>query len=322
MMLGMARADVATEDAFEQALAAHRPKLLRHCYRMMGSFADAEDELQEALARAWSGRASFAGEAPLEHWLMRIATNTCLNALEKKKRRALPELAARPSPAGAAIGDPIDPAAWITPAPDERLAPAGFPSAADALETRERVSLAFIALLQRLPPRQRAVLLLKDVLGFSSEEIAAALALSVAAVSSALHRARASMPEVPAPVEPPPTKLAELVRCWESRDVDGLLALLKDDVVFTMPPWAMWFRGRAAVARFFENPRFTAFWSSGIELATTRANGQPALVFYRDGGRTLHSLQLLRWDGHAFAEMVTFIGPRYLDGFSVARALK
>jgi RNA polymerase sigma-70 factor (ECF subfamily) len=163
--------------------------------------------------------------------------------------------------------------------------------------------------------------LLKDVLGFSTAEIASALALSVAAVASALHRARAAMPAVAAFVEPPPAIVAELVRSWETRDLDGLLALLNKDVVFTMPPWPIWFRGRTAVGRFMQNPRFTAFWSSGIKLVATRANGQLALVFYRDQGETLHSIQLPRFDGKRFAELCTFVGPTYLHGFGLpARA--
>jgi RNA polymerase sigma-70 factor (ECF subfamily) len=301
----------------EQAFAAHRPELLRHCYRMMGSLHDAEDEVQETLARAWRGRETFAGDAPIRHWLLRIATNTCLNALKARRRRGLPDQRAPASPAGAPIAEPVDPASWITPAPDDALFPGGFPTAAEALDGRERVALAFIALVQRLPPRQRAVLLLKDVLGFSTEEIAASLSLSAAAVSSALHRARAAMPAAPQPLEPPADRVAELVRCWESHDVDGLLALLKKDVVFTMPPWAMWFRGRAAVGRLVRSARFEAFWSSGLRIVGARANGSPALVFYRDGGKTLHSIQLPFFDGKAFAEVVTFVGPAYLRGFQL-----
>jgi RNA polymerase sigma-70 factor (ECF subfamily) len=125
------------------------------------------------------------------------------------------------------------------------------------------------------------------------------------------------MPATASPVEPPAERIHELVRCWESRDVDGLLALLKKDVVFTMPPWAMWFRGRAAVGRFIESPRFGAFWSSGLRIISARANGSPALVFYRDRGKKLHSIQVPRFDGHIFSELVTFVGPTYLHGFKL-----
>ena len=163
----------------------HRPALLRHCYRMLGSFEEAEDIVQEVLLRAWRARDSYAGDAPLAHWLMRIATNACLNVLTRGRRRALPQLDREP-------GAPLieqEAAAWVSPAPDRRL----FVDAAGAAEAREQVALAFIALLQRLPPRQRAVLLLKDVVGWSAEEIAAALELTASSVNSALHRARATV---------------------------------------------------------------------------------------------------------------------------------
>jgi RNA polymerase sigma-70 factor (ECF subfamily) len=308
--------------SFGTALAAHRPELLRHCYRMLGSFADAEEAVQDALASAWKGRKSYSGAAPLRHWLFRIATNTCLNA-RKARRRALPNATAGPARAGAPVGDPVDPDTWITPAPDDALYPAGLAAdAAHALQERESISLAFVALLQRLPPRQRAVLLLKDVVGFSSAEIADALDLSVGAVSSALHRARAAMPadRVECSSEPPPEVVREYVRCWERRELKGLLALLRRDVVLAMPPWPVWFRGRRAVERFLTSPRFAAFWSSGIRVALTRANGQIALVFHRDRGQVRHSIQLPRFDGASVAEIYNLVGPTYLHGFPLFEA--
>ena len=169
-----------------EEFAEHRPALLRHCYRMMGSFEEAEDVVQDVLLRAWRSRETYAGDAPLAHWLMRIATNACLNALTRGRARALPQL----DRAAGALGTPmeeLEAATWVTPAPDARL----FPDPARAAEAREQVALAFIALLQRLPPKQRAALLLKDVVGWSAEEIAAALDLTVSSVNSALHRARA-----------------------------------------------------------------------------------------------------------------------------------
>jgi RNA polymerase sigma-70 factor, ECF subfamily len=302
-------------DSFQDALAAHRPELLRHCYRMLGSFPDAEETVQDALTNAWKGRASYTGAAPLRHWLFRIATNACLNA--RKRRRALPDLRSGPARAGSSVGEPIDPDSWITPAPDDALHPGDHGDAARVLEERETVTLAFVALLQRLPPRQRAVLLLKDVVGFSAEEIAEALGLSVAAVSSALHRARAAVPidRRDGYTGPPPELLREYVRCWEARDLTGLLALLREDVVLTMPPWPIWFQGRLAVEQFLTSPRFDSFWSSGPRIVLTRANGQDALVFYRDGGQLLHSIQIPRCDGATVAHICNFVGPAYLHGF-------
>src|SRR5215468_4733233 len=180
--------------------AEHRPALLRHCYRMLGAFEEAEDVVQDVLLRAWRARDSYAGDAPLEHWLMRIATNACLNVLTRDRPRALPQLDRDPTAPGAALQE-LEAATWVTPAPDARL----FPDPARAAEAREQVALAFVALLQRLPPKQRAVLLLKDVVGWSAEEIAAALDLTVSSVNSALHRARETVSAHPrAPVVDPP----------------------------------------------------------------------------------------------------------------------
>ena len=306
---------------FGIALVAHRPELLRHCYRMLGSFQDAEEVVQDAMVNAWKSRTSYTGAAPLRHWLFRIATNACLNAMKTRRRRALPNLRSAPARAGSSVGEPVNPASWVTPAPDDALYPPEGPAeTSGALERRETITLAFVALLQQLPPRQRAVLLLKDVVGLSAEEISEALDLSVTAVSSALHRARAAVPVGVSGTghrDPPPEVVREYVRCWETRDLDGLVALLRKDVVLTMPPWPIWFRGRQAVERFFTSPRFTAFWSSGPRIVLTRANGQVALVFFRDGGRVRHSIQLPRFDGASFVEICNLVGPTYFHGFRV-----
>lgn len=301
----------------ERALAEHRPALLRHCYRMMGSFAEADDVVQEVMLRAWRARDTFAGDAPLAHWLMRIATNACLTALAQRRRRSLPQLAAGPT----RLGEPLvesEPARWISPAPDAQL----FANAAEAVEAREQVALAFVALLQRLPPRQRAVVLLKDVLGWRAQEIAAALALSTSAVSSALHRARATLADLATPRAdpPPPDLLDEYVRCWEQHDLDALVQLLRRDVVLAMPPHSAWFRGVRAVRGFFESARFEAFWSRGLRLELTAANALPALVFYvqdAPGTYRFHSIQVVRIAGGRVAEACNFIGPAYAAGFQL-----
>jgi RNA polymerase sigma-70 factor (ECF subfamily) len=302
----------------EQDLAAHRPALLRHCYRMLGSFAEAEDLVQDVQLRAWRARDTYAGDAPLAHWLMRIATNACLTALAQRQRRELPQLDRE----AVAVGTPsveLPASTWVTPGPDARL----FPSPEQAVETRESVAIAFVALLQRLPPRQRAVLLLKDVVGWSAGEIAAALELTVSSVNSALHRARETLTETqPArSEEPPPAALREYVRSWEARDVDALVALLHRDIVFAMPPHAIWFRGARAVADFVATPRFAASWNRGLRVELTRANGLAALAFYRggeDGVYHRHSVQLVRFVDGLVAEAITFIGEAYLHGFELA----
>ncbi len=292
-------------------LAEHRPEVLRHCYRMMGCFAEAEDLAQDALMRAWEARESWKGQGPFRHWLLTIATNACLNALSRRRRLALPQTERAPAPPGTPPEE-LEASRWLTPAPDARL----FPDPHQAAERRESVALAFLALIQRLPPRQRAVLLLKDVVGMSVDEIAAALELSTSSVASALHRARQAAGEPPPADEPVPEVLRAYVRSWEERDLDRLTALLREDVILAMPPHAVWFSGVTAVQAFLRTPRFQAFWSAGLEVAVTRANGLPALGFYSalHGGR-LHSLGVTRFSGGRVAEMTVFIGPRFLFGF-------
>ncbi len=301
-----------------EAFADHRPALLRHCYRMLGSFEEAEDVVQEVLLRAWRARDTYAGDAPVLHWLMRIATNACLNALTRGRRRLLPQLDHAAMPVGTPMQE-LEAATWVTPAPDARL----FPDPGRAAELREEVALAFIALLQRLPPKQRAALLLKDVVGWSAEEIAAALDLTVASVNSALHRARETVAARPrGPIQdPPPEILDAYLRSWETRDLDSLVALLRKDVVFAMPPHAVWFHGADALRAFLQSPRFTTFWTSGIRVTLTRANGLPALVFYSaragDGVLRLHSIQVMRFEDGVLAEATNFIGAYYLHGFDL-----
>jgi RNA polymerase sigma-70 factor (ECF subfamily) len=306
-------------DEFRQAFARHRPELLRHGYRMLGAFADAEDLVQDVLLRAWRARASYAGDAPLGHWLMRIATNACLNELARGRQRELPQLDRAP---GAPLEE-LEAATWVTPAPDASL----YPDPGEAAEAREEVALAFIALLQRLPPRQRAALLLKDVVGCSAEEIAAALSLTVSSVNSALHRARETVAARPRPPTEEPTAdvLRDYVRSWEARDLEALVARLRSDVVFAMPPHATWYRGADAVRRFLETPRFAAFWSRGLRALPTRANGLPAVAWYVpdvDGSDRLHSLHVMRFEGGELAEATNFIGVLYLRGFDLPLRLQ
>jgi RNA polymerase sigma-70 factor (ECF subfamily) len=304
----------------DERFTKHRPALLRHCYRMLGSYPDAEDLVQDTLLNAWKARDSYAGNAPLGHWLMRIATNACLNELAKRKRRALPNLelpAAQP-------GQPLvesDASEWVTPAPDARL----FAPSSEVLEARESVALAFVALLQRLPPRQRAVFVLKEIVGWSSDEIATALDMTLASVSSALHRARESIPAPPGrpPPEPSPDVLRAYLRSWEDHDVDGLVALLREDVVFAMPPHTTWFRGARALAQFLRNPPFSTHWSAGYRTITTRANNQLAIAFYRPGAGAWvpSSLQLVEFADGKLVECTAFVRAS-LRGFDLPAQLE
>jgi RNA polymerase sigma-70 factor (ECF subfamily) len=303
---------------FREAFGRYRPELLRHCYRMLGVFADAEDLVQDVLLRAWRARATYAGDAPLGHWLMRIATNACLSELSSRKRRELPQLDRAPE----APLEELEAATWITPAPDARL----HPDPAETAEAREQVALAFIALLQRLPPKQRAALLLKDVVGWSAEEIAAALSLTLSSVSSALHRARetvAALPRGPQK-EPSPDLVRDYVRSWEMRDLESLVAHLRRDVIFAMPPHATWLRGVDSVRRFLERPPFSERWAQGLRGTLTRANGLPAVAWYTPesgGGERLHSLQIMRFEDGQLAEATNFVGLYYLRGFDLPARL-
>jgi len=313
--------DTPSAPVLGETFAEHRPVLLRHCYRMLGTFEEAEDVVQDVLLQAWRSRETYAGDAPLEHWLMRIATNACLNVLTRGRPRALPQLDRDPVAVGAPLAE-LEAATWVTPAPDARL----YPDPAGTTEAREEVALAFIALLQRLPPRQRAALLLKDVVGWSAEEIAAALGLTVPSVNSALHRARETVAERPrGPVEDPaPELLAAYLRSWETRDLESLVALLRQDVVFAMPPHSAWFRGVDAVRAFLQVPPFSVRWARGLRATPTRANGLPALVWYSPddaGGQRLHSIQIVRFKDGRAADVTNFIGARYLYGFDLPDTL-
>jgi RNA polymerase sigma-70 factor, ECF subfamily len=297
---------VSTE--LQTAFSEHRPALLRHCYRMLGSYAEAEDLLQDALERAYVARDSYRGEAPLKRWLFTIVTNTCLNALARRRQRSLPQLEVEPSTGDFVIGQ-RESARFITPGPDARL----FPSAEEQAESRQTVALAFIALLQRVPPKPRAALLLKDVLGWSADEIAEALSLSVPAVHSALHRGRAAVARPDVASEPPtPELLQRFVRAWESRDLNGLVGLLRSDIELAMPPYALWFRGLVSVVAFLRSPGFSGFWASGLRLASTRANGLPAFAFYQrctaSAHGELHSIMVVRLAAGQVAEMTVFLG--------------
>jgi len=293
---------------------------------MLGSFAEAEDLVQEVLVRAWRARDTYAGDAPLLNWLMRIATNACLNALTRSRPRALPQLDRPDVPWDASFVE-VEASTWITPAPDAQL----WSDPSHLTESRETVALAFIALLQRLSPKQRAALLLKDVLGWSAEDIAEVLALSVSAVSSALHRARETVAvgasaralrpaDAPGP-EPSPAVLAAYVRSWETHDLERLVALLREEVILAMPPHQAWLRGLHNVSAFLKGPRFAGFWARGLKARATRANGLPSVAWYvggPDGRHRLHSLHIMRFENDLVAEAINFIGPTYLHGFGLS----
>jgi RNA polymerase sigma-70 factor (ECF subfamily) len=277
------------ESGFQRLVEAHRQELHAHCYRMLGSVHDAEDALQEALLRAWRGLPRFEGRSSLRSWLYRIATNTCLDAIARRPKRVLP-IDYAPSDPHQGPGEPVTESVWLEPYPDERLGVEdGFAAPEARYEQREGVELAFIAALQHLPASQRAVLILRDVLGFSAREVAETLETTVAAANSALQRARSAV-EQRTPDESQQKTLRTLgdegvreivqryVDAWDRDDVDGVVAMLTDDAAFSMPPLRTWFRGHDALRIFLAGWPLSGKWR--WRHVETRANGQPALAFY------------------------------------------
>jgi RNA polymerase sigma-70 factor (ECF subfamily) len=285
-----------------------RRDLLLHCYRFVGSIHDAEDLVQETLTRAWRGRGEYRAEAGLRTWLRRIATRVCLDALRRQRgRRTLPSALA-PATRGEVL--------WLEPLPDDLLADAATDPAA-AYDLRESVSLAFLTALQELAPRQRAVLILRDVLAMRASEAAGALDLSVSAVNSLLHRARARLREryvAPSQARPPDAETAELLRhyiaAWEAGDVDALLRILKAEAVLEMPPLRSASIGHSAIRAFLAGEILdgTAGRWRGV---TTEANGGPAVALYRralDGYR-FSGLQLIGVEKDGVARVTAYMDP-------------
>jgi len=266
-------------------LEQHRTALTGHCYRMMGSVVDADDAVQETIVRAWRSLDRFDGRASLRTWLYRIATNVCLDMLAERSRRARPmEL----GPVGT-VEDPLDPLArehWLEPVPDIRALPADA-DPSELVVLRQSVRLAFVAALQHLPPKQRAVLLLTEVLGWSAAEVAESLDTSVASVNSALQRARATLgsrnvADAREPLSDAQSKLVErYVDAFLRYDVDALIALLHQDATLSMPPYTLWLRGQDAIRAWLLG-RGSA--CRGSRLVPTAACGSPAFGQYRAGG--------------------------------------
>jgi RNA polymerase sigma-70 factor (ECF subfamily) len=319
-----------TSEEFARLTDAFRPELLAHCYRMLGSVHDAEDQVQETLVRAWRSYGEFEGRASLRTWLYRIATNACLRALENRSRRPLPSGLAGPGQDPEALpGAERSDVAWLQPIPDAMFAPDTADPAA-TVASRQSMRLALIAALQYLPPRQRAVLLLRDVLGWRAAEVAGVLSTTTAAVNSTLQRARAQLGQV-APAEDDvyepsdPQQRALLDRyatAFENADVPALMQLLRADAVFEMPPQPLWFAGREPIGRFLaawvlRKPGQTRFVSAA-------ANGQPTLAAYwleDDGIYHAHAVQVLTFAGPSIARIASFNDPDLLATFGLPPTL-
>lgn len=301
-----------TDDAFAAECEEHRRVLRAHCYRMTGSADEAEELVQETFMRAWRSRATFDGRAKLSTWLYRIATNVCLDALADRAARLLPmdvvpAVAPDDEPRATPPLRPELP--WLTPMPDRLLDPETL------VARRETVELAFLAALQHLPVRQRAILLLCDVLGWSAKEVAELLDLGVAAVTSALQRAHETMrSQMPSPVAPTASDralLARYMQAWEAGDAAVLTAMLRDDVRWAMPPAALWFSGKPAVEHLLAS--YPMRFHGDHRLVATEANGQLAAVGYmRVHGASdfrFSGIHVLRVDGGQIAEITTFGAP-------------
>jgi RNA polymerase sigma-70 factor, ECF subfamily len=310
-----------SEEAYRRLVEPHRAELHAHCYRMLGSVQDAEDALQEALVRAWKGLPKFEGRSSLRSWLYRIATNTSLDAIERRPKRILPIDYGPPADPAGGVGEPLVESVWIEPYPDETLGiEDGYASPDASYEQRESVELAFIAALQLLPANQRAVLILREVLGFSAQEAADGLDTSVASVNSALQRARATIEKKLPDQSQQETlrslgneKVKELVEryaeAWERSDVDTVVSMLAEDAAFTMPPMARWFRGLDGIRGFLERWSMIPDWS--WRAIPTTANGQAALAFYswdsEQGAFTPFAVNVLAFEGERIKEVDAFI---------------
>jgi RNA polymerase sigma-70 factor (ECF subfamily) len=318
-----------TDGELLEAIERYGKDLHAHCYRMLGSLHDAEDALQDAMLRAWRGLGRFEGRSSLRTWLYTIATNTCLNAIARRPARALPVdygPAADPHDAGS---DPLAESTWIEPYPDDQLGLGTGLTAPEArYERRESVELAFVAALQHLAPRPRAVLMLREVLGFSAREVAEALDTTVASVNSALQRARRTVEERMPPLSQQATlralgdeRLRAVVEGYtdalERGDVDAVLAMLTEDATWSMPPLPEWYAGLEAITGFLERGPLRRRWR---HLAT-HANGQLAVGCYMwddDAGRyAAQVIDVLTLRGDRVAAITAFIDARLFARFGL-----
>lgn len=326
----LSQAPERSNQAFERLAEPFRRELKLHCYRMLGSLHEADDLVQETYLRAWRSFDSFDGSGSIRAWLYQIATNACLNALASRKiaRRVLPD---QQTPAAVIVqmpdGAPATDVAWLEPYPDSDLEGIAddSPNPEARYASHEAVQLAFVAAIQQLPPRQRVALLLCDVLGWAAAEAATLLGGSTASVNSALQRARETLakryPDGRPLVAPRPDLaqqklLDRYLQAWEGHDIDGFVALLKEDATFTMPPWLLWYVGREAIGSFFAMAWKTC---GGLRLVPTAANRQPAFAVYErtdtDPRWNAHSIHVLALEHDKVSRLTTFLGPDSLRLF-------
>jgi RNA polymerase sigma-70 factor, ECF subfamily len=332
MLLSEAMAGDA--QAFWLLIAPHQRELRVHCYRMLGSLDDADDAVQETLLKAWRCLAGFEGRSTLRAWLYRIATNVCIDTLDHRSRRILPS----------AILGPADPhlppelddveTPWLQPFPDallEAADPDPFADPATAIVRREHIELAFIAAVQYLPPRQRAVLMLREVLGFSAAETAEILDTTPASVNSALQRARSTLDARPRNGDTAPTSpteqadlVARYVQAWHAHDVASLMALLREDASLAMPPTPSWYQGRDHIGIYLRQ-LFASPMGGDLWLVPTGANRQPALAVYASAGDSNShqpfAIKVLTVNGGLIAAITGFVSPGLFGRFALPQHL-
>jgi RNA polymerase sigma-70 factor, ECF subfamily len=323
----LASAREGDEEGYRRLVEPYHGELHAHCYRMLGSVHDAEDSLQEALLRAWRGLPRFEGRSSLRSWLYSISTNTCLDAISRRPKRVLPIDHGPAADPHDAPGAPLVESVWVEPYPDETLGVADGRATPEATyEQRESVELAFVAALQHLPALQRAVLILRAVLGFSAREVAEVLDTTVASVNSALQRARRTVDERLPDRSQQATlraigdeRLREIVQDYtdalQQGDVDAVVAMLTEDAVWSMPPMPAWYRGREAVAAFLAEYPLRERWRH----VPTRANGQVAVGCYiwqdERGSYVAAVLDVLALEGERISSVTGFVSPWVSERF-------
>jgi RNA polymerase sigma-70 factor, ECF subfamily len=331
----LAAARRGDQDAFGRLVEPYRRELHAHCYRMLGSFPDAEDSLQDALLGAWRGLSRFEGRSSLRSWLYRITTNACLKAIQRRPKRVLPIDYGPASDPHDRPAEPLLESVWVDPYPDEHLFVDDDTATPEARhEQRESVELAFIAALQHLPPRQRAVLILRDVLGFSARETADALETKPAAVDSALQREHKTI-DARLPERSQQATLRSLddeelreivegyVAAWERADVAAVVAMLAEDATLAMPPQPSWYSGRDAIAAFLQAWPL-AEGAPRWRLVPTRANGQPAFGHYgwEVDAFVPHAISILTLRGSRIEDITIFRTPDALARFGLPPTLE
>lgn len=339
----LAAAQSGDENAFSALTEPYRRELQVHCYRILGSLQEAEDMVQETMLKAWRRLDTYEGRASFRAWLYKIATNTCLDFLDQRRsRRMLPVDASPPWDPNTSIQPPSAEQTWLEPFPDEWLRDAAAINPEARYTDRESISLSFMTALQSLPPRQRAVLILRDVLDFSANETAEVLEITVSSANSALHRARVNLAQrshgqesdSPSPAttgdERTQWLLDHFVQAWEKADVEGLVALLKEDAILAMPPSPSWYQGREAIRRFVAA---TVFGDDGMfggqatgrwRLVRTDANASPAFALYQRGGENEYrafGLLVLCSGSGGLSQIVSFIDPSLPARFNLPASI-